>query len=236
MGVGDAPGHCPLPPSSVEGLLLTRSLTFHLPKEPPCWPPAPGSSPPRPRIVTTLFSPNLLWVSTRFKVLRGHRPPPISLPGRLLLALSALPLAPARQPNFTPAGLSPGAPTPVVTQLPPSSPPGLSSDVPFSPGPPLCPALSDPHSTDQMLTSDMCSHCSSVSLARIQAWLNGLPLQDPAQCWVHSAHRKPCEKRTQWSGRGTSHQIHALDTHCCAEMPVMSWEGKRQLWEGCAGA
>lgn len=95
---------CPLPPSSVEGLLLTRSLAFHLPKEPPCWPPAPGSSPPRPRMVTTPFSPNLLWVSMRFKVLQG-RPPHRSL-GACSWPSLPCPSPQPRQPNFKPARLS----------------------------------------------------------------------------------------------------------------------------------
>lgn len=66
------------------------------------------------------------------------RPPTPSLPGRLLLTLSALPLAPAQaaQPQASRA-LQGAPPQPEVTRLPPSSPLGLSSDVRFSPGPPL---------------------------------------------------------------------------------------------------
>lgn len=79
-----------LSPSTCQGLLLA---------------PGPGLLPPRPRIVTTLFSPNLLLgLLPRFK--KSTRPPTPWLPGRLLLALSALPSPQPRQPNFTPARLS----------------------------------------------------------------------------------------------------------------------------------
>ena len=66
-------------PDSLSQHLFSLSRQHSLPwaRRPPCWPP-PESSPLRPRMVTTLFSPNLPWVSTRFKVLRG-RPPHRSL-------------------------------------------------------------------------------------------------------------------------------------------------------------
>lgn len=71
----------PLPPP-VKGLLLTQSLAFHLPKGPRQHaPPSPGHAGlpagPHPRVFSlrplmamALLSPNLLWVSMRFRVRR----------------------------------------------------------------------------------------------------------------------------------------------------------------------
>ena len=141
---------CPLLPSPVKGLLLTQSLAFHLPKGSRQHVPSPLGRP------ASLLAPGSRVFSSEAP--HGHgtplpkpalslhafqsatRPPAPSLPGHLLLTLSALPLAPAQAAAKSRASWAlQGTPLHerLHASLPPSPPPGLSSDVPFSLGPPL---------------------------------------------------------------------------------------------------